>query len=159
MKKLLAMMMAFALLSGCATGVERAEKRALKAAQVATSLASRHYKVDVRMMYPLRGKASHVNGSYSLEVKGDTLMSYLPYFGRAYSLPYGGGKGLNFTETIGRYESATDEKGRTQVAIVVNNGEDVFTYMLEVYDNGSATIDVYARERESIRFSGELVTD
>lgn len=79
------------------TGGE-AEKAARKAALVEKALADRHYTIDVQMMYPQQGPARNVSGDYSLEVRGDTLISSLPYFGRAYLVPYGGGKGLNFSE-------------------------------------------------------------
>jgi hypothetical protein len=37
-----------------------------------------------------------ISGSWSLEVKGDTLDSYLPYFGRAFEPVFGETKVLNF---------------------------------------------------------------
>ena len=134
------------------TAAERAEK----ALAVERALASRHYVVDVQMMYPRRGRAVNVTSNYSLEIKGDTLVSYLPYFGRAYSIPYGGGKALNFSAPISSYESVRDEKGRTYVRLVTDNEEDVITFQLEIFDNGQTTIDVQAREREPITYSGEL---
>jgi len=142
------------LLSACSTMT--AAERAQKALAVEKALASRRYVVDVRMMYPRRGRAVNVSSNYSLEVKGDTVVSYLPYFGRAYSVPYGGGKALNFSAPISSYESARDEKGRTYVKLVTDNEEDVITFQLEIFDNGQATIDVQAREREPITYSGEL---
>ena len=84
------------------------------------------------------------------------LVSYLPYFGRAYSVPYGGGKGLNFTAPISEYKAEKDNKGTTQITVIVNNEEDILTYFLSVFDNGRATIDVRAREREPISYSGDL---
>ena len=142
------------LLSACSTMT--AAERAQKALAVEKALASRRYVVDVRMMYPRRGRAVNVSSNYSLEVKGDTVVSYLPYFGRAYSIPYGGGKAFNFSAPISSYESARDEKGRTHVMLVTDNEEDVITFQLEIFDNGQATIDVQAREREPITYSGEL---
>ena len=142
------------LLSACSTMT--AAERAQKALAVEKALASRRYVVDVRMMYPRRGRAVNVTSNYSLEVKGDTVVSYLPYFGRAYSIPYGGGKAFNFSAPISSYESTRDEKGRTHVRLVTDNEEDVITFQLEIFDNGQATIDVQAREREPITYSGEL---
>lgn len=142
------------LLSACSTMT--AAERAQKALAVEKALASRRYVVDVRMMYPRRGRAVNVSSNYSLEVKGDTVVSYLPYFGRAYSVPYGGGKAFNFSAPISSYESTRDEKGITHVRLVTDNEEDVITFQLEIFDNGQTTIDVQAREREPITYSGEL---
>lgn len=137
---------------GTMTSAERAER----AQAVLEALATRHYTVSIQVMYPTRGGAVNVTPDFSLKVEGDTLVSYLPYFGRAYNVPIGGGKGLNFMAPIKRYETAKDKKGRTHVLIVADNDEDIVTYRLEVFDNGRATIDVRCRERESISYSGEL---
>ena len=108
------------------------------------------------MMYPRNGKAKTVSSDYGLEVKGDTLVSYLPYFGRAYNVPYGGGKGLNFTGTFTEYHSKKLSNGATQVLIKVKNEEDVYEFILEIFDNGSTSIDMNSRERESINYSGNI---
>ena len=150
--------MAVMMLVACSTltPAEKDERRAKRAQAVEQALAARHYRVSVNMMYPRRGKAKTVSSDYGLEVKGETLVSYLPYFGRAYSVPYGGGKGLDFTALISEYKAEKDDKGTTKISILVNNEEDDFSYFLTVFDNGQSTIDVRAREREPISFSGDL---
>lgn len=122
-------------------------------------LADRHYTIDVQMMYPHRGTARNVVGNYSLEVRGDTLVSYLPYFGRAYQVPYGGGKGLNFSEVMENYSAVMNAQGQTIVTIGLTNEEDTYQYTLSIFDNGSTTIDVHARQRDPITFSGMIVED
>ena len=79
-------------LSGCATAEERAARAAEQALKVKTALTQRRYKIDVNRMYPMNGNSRNVSYGYSVEVRNDTLISYLPYFGRAYNVPYGGGK-------------------------------------------------------------------
>lgn len=138
------------------TPAEKAERQAKRAQAVEQALAARHYRVSVNMMYPRNGKAKSVSSDYGLEVKGDTLVSYLPYFGRAYNVPYGGGKGLNFTETLTEYHSQKLSNGATQVLIKVKNEEDVYNFTLEIFDNGSTSIDLNSRERESINYSGNM---
>lgn len=158
MKKSIIVMMMALLMVACSTltPAEKAERQAKVAQAVKKALSERHYKVGISMMYPPRGKAVNVSPDYSLEVKGDTLISYLPYFGRAYNVPYGGGKGLNFTAPISEYSSEKGRKGATQVTIKVTNEEDIYTYLLEIYDTGSTSVDVRSRERESIRYSGNM---
>lgn len=156
------MVMALLLIvAGCSslTSAERAERQAAQMKAVAEALDGRHYTVRVGTMFPSRGPARQVSYGYSVEVKGDTLVSYLPYFGRAYSVPYGGGKGLNFTALISEYKAVKDDKGTTNVSILVNNEEDDLTYYLTVFDNGQSTIDIRAREREPISFSGDLTVE
>lgn len=146
------------VVAACSTlkPAEKAEQQAKMAQAVAQALAERHYKVSVNMMFPRRGKPQNISPDFSLEVKGDTLVSYLPYFGRAYSVPYGGGKGLNFTVPIAKYQTAKGRKGATLVSIKVKNEEDTYLYHLEIFDNGNTSIDLTAHERESISYSGRM---
>ncbi len=146
--------LALVLLAGCASMTPA--ERAAKAQQVRTALDNRHYKVDVQMMFPRRGPSKNVTSDWSLEVKGDTLVSYLPYIGRAFNIPPGGGVGLNFTTTITNYQERMKKEGLRQIVIGATNDEDSYTYTLEVFDNGNVTIDVQPRERESIGFGGIL---
>lgn len=157
-KKLFSMiclLAAMVLLGGCATLEERAARAAAQAAKVKTAIAERNYKIDVDRMVPLRGTPRHVS-SYSVEVRNDSLFSYLPYFGRAYNVPYGGGKGLHFSERIGSYREVQKGDGQWLIIIGVANEEDTYQYTIELFDNGSSSIQVQSREREYITYSGQM---
>lgn len=45
---------------------------------------------------------------------------------------------------------------RYMITLEVSNDEDIYRYIIDTFDNGSSTIFVYARERESISFSGRM---
>ena len=144
------------LLSGCATSEEKAAQMAELSANVTNALNNRDYKIAIDRMYPMRGSSRHVSFGYSVEVRNDTLVSYLPYFGRAYNVPYGGGKGLNFTAPIGSYQEFMKRNGQRHIEIGVSNEEDTYFYTIEVFDNGNSTVDVRARQRERISYSGHI---
>ena len=145
------------LWSSCATSEEKAAQMAELSANVTNALNNRDYKIAVDRMYPMRGSSRHVSYGYSVEVRNDTLISYLPYFGRAYNVPYGGGKGLNFTAPIGSYQEFMKRNGQRHIEIGVTNDEDTYFYTIEVFDNGNSSVDVRARQRERISYSGNVV--
>ena len=89
-------------------------------------------------------------------IRNDSLFSYLPYFGRAYDVPYGGGKGLNFDAPIESYEETLMKNGQRHIEIGLKNDEDTYLYTIKVFDNGSSSIEVQSRRRESISYSGEM---
>ena len=93
---------------------------------------------------------------YCVEVRNDSLISYLPYFGRAYNVPYGGGKGLNFSERIGRYNEFVEKNGKRHIEIDLKNEEDTYLYTIDVFENGRSSIDVQSRQRERISYSGDM---
>lgn len=150
-------LLAVIALEGCATAEERAARAAEHAARVKVALTERHYKIRVDHMYPTKGGSKSVSSSYSVEVKNDSLFSYLPFFGRAYQVPYGGGKGLNFSERIGSYREALVKNGCRHIEINVKNNEDNYLYVIDVFDNGNSDIVVQAQQRERISYSGEMV--
>ena len=160
MKKVLMVMvsacLALVMLSGCATSEERAARAAEQAAKVKTALTERNYKISIDRMYPMKGSSKSVSYGYSVEVRNDSLISYLPYFGRAYNVPYGGGKGLNFSERIGSYEEALMKNGKHHIEIGVTNEEDTYLYTIDVFDNGNSTIAVQSRQREPISYAGRI---
>ena len=159
-KKLLSIMLlvvALATLEGCATAEERAARAAEQAARVKVALTEKRYKIMVERMYSMRGGSKNVSSNYSVEVRNDSLFSYLPYFGRAFQVPYGGGKGLNFTERIGSYRESQGKHGQRHIEIDVRNDEDTYLYTIDVYDNGNSDIEVQPRQRERISYSGEMV--
>ena len=147
------------LLASCGTGnrLARAEREARIASQVEASLDARQYTIAVDWMRPLGGMPRHVNSDYELKVNGDEMDSYLPYVGEAYRLPYGGGKGLNFKAAIYNYTLIPSGDKCYLIEFDVENEEDVFHYRINVFTNGKAIIDVWARDRDSISFQGELV--
>ncbi len=144
-------------MASCST-LTVAQRQALQHA-VQDSLMSKHYTIDVNMMYPQRGMAQNVTSDWSLEVRGDTLVSYLPYVGVANYVPPGGGKGMNFTVPIDKYNVTTDAKGRTMVRMMIKNEEEYMDIHLSVEPEGQAYIDVLFQNRDRIAYSGTLDAD
>ena len=141
------------------TSEEKAAEAARTAAFVKNGLDSRNYCISVTRMYPLRGTSKVLSPPYSLKVEGKKLHSYLPYAGVAYSVPYGGGKALNFDSEISEYYEDFSRSDRRTITLSTDNGEDVLIYTIVVFDNGKADIDVRCRNREGIAFSGEIDTE
>lgn len=134
----------------------RKNKKKEKEEAVRELIQSDNYKVDVSMAYPLRGRSIVLTSPYSLEVRNDSVLSWLPFYGRAYSIPYGGGEGLTFKAPIDEYDVSYHKKGRIQVKMRAKTQEDTFDFMLNVSLSGSADVNVTMRNRESISYSGEV---
>lgn len=146
-------------LTACTTQRVSNERDALAVVHLGQALDSRRYSIDIQTMYPRRGGGRTVSYGFSLTVKGDTLVSYLPYFGRAYSLPYGGGKGLNFTERIGSYHEQLTPKGSRHIELQTRNDEDNYLFTIDIQANGRAYIHLQPHQRESISYDGEVNLD
>ena len=147
------------LLTACSTGnqLAKSERQAQVARQVQASLDSRQYTIAVDWMKPLRGMSKRLNYGYELKINGDEMDCYLPYMGEAYRLPYGGGKGLNFKAPILNYTQTQTAGNCYLIEFDVVNDEDVFHYRIDLFSSGKAIIDIWARDRDSISFQGEMV--
>ena len=85
---------------------------------------------------------------------GVTCMLLLPYFGVAYNVPNGGGKGLNFSAPLSEYTSTYSKKGNAKITLKVRNEEDNYLYNITIYPNGSSNIQVTPTNRQSISLAG-----
>lgn len=95
-----------------AAAQSRSEKKAQTERNVREAINADHYKINVDYMQPMKGRSRALTSDYSIEIRNDSVFSYLPYFGVAYNVPYGGGKGLIFNAPITGYrkESLKKEK-------------------------------------------------
>lgn len=152
------LLLILALLMGLPTlsAQSKREKREQKKEAVKKLIVSENYKIDVNTALPMRGRSVPLTSLYSLEIRNDSVISYLPYYGRAYSIPYGGGNGLRFKAPLKEYDMQMDRKGNSVITFTARNPEDKYDFRMKVYSNGSASIDVTMQNRQSISFHGEL---
>lgn len=92
----------------------REERKELKEQTVKEKIESENYRIDINTAYPRRGRMIPLTSIYSVTIRNDSVFSQLPYFGRAYSIPYGGGQGLMFNAPIDQYTMASWENAELQ---------------------------------------------
>ncbi|WP_239063565.1 DUF4251 domain-containing protein [Bacteroides sp. 51] len=132
-------------------------KKKQKEVAIKELIKSGNYKIEVSIAYPRGGKSVPLTSSYDLEIRNDSVISHLPFYGRAYSIPYGGGDGLNFKAPLDEYEvEYNPKKEKYEVKLGARTNEDTFRFNLEIFFNGSSRIDVTMQNRESISYSGEI---
>lgn len=132
------------------------EKKQQTEQAVREAIDAKKYKIDVNRVMPMKGGSKHLTSDYSLEIRNDSIYSYLPYFGVAYTIPYGGGKGLNFNAPLSEYTSEYSKKGNARITLKVRNEEDNYIYNITIFPNGTSSIQVTPTNRQSISFSGEM---
>lgn len=155
------LMLLLAMLAGIPTlsAQTKKEKKEQKKEAVRQLIVSENYKIDVNTAMPMRGRNITLSSPYSLEIRNDSVFSYLPYYGRAYSVPYGGGSGLIFNAPLKEYTMDLDKKGNAVIKFSARNPEDFFEFSAKVFSNGTASIDVIMQNRQSISYRGELDTE
>lgn len=123
---------------------------------VKEKIENKRYTIDVTQMLPMSGQSRQLTSDYSLTIRNDTVVSHLPYFGRAYSVPYGGGKGLIFDALITDYKMTFDNKGTANITFQTRSEDDVYRFNMQIFNNGSSAILITPNNRQSINFYGNL---
>lgn len=128
----------------------------IDAQSIKERIDNKQYTIDVNRMVPVGGQSRHLTSNYSLTIEGNTVISHLPYFGQAYSVPYGGGKGLIFEAPITVYTISYDERESAEISFQTRSEDDVYRFSIQIFDNGSASIQVNPNNRQAIHFYGNL---
>jgi hypothetical protein len=137
----------------------RKEMKAEKAAQqkelIKKIIESKSYKFIAEQAVPSRGRSISIT-RYNVEFKGDTVISYLPYYGRAYTANIGSSSSpYDFTAVAEDYTESETKKGY-KVEFRIRQGAESISYNFEIFPGGSATLIVTSSSRQPITYYGRI---
>ncbi len=159
MKKITIVLMLLAFtLQGLEAQESRRERRNIrekeKAEEITKLIDQRNLRFVAQFAHPMAGGSIHLTSEYTLDVAGDSISAWLPFFGRAYSVEYGGRDGgIKFNEKAVSTEWKSEKKG-TRAIMEVKAPRDNYRLNLQITAAGYATLDISSNNRQSIRFSG-----
>ena len=126
-------------------------------ANVKAMVDAKRYLFKAQSAHPTRGRVVQLNSEYDLKITPDTIRSYLPYYGRAYSAPIGESEGpLDFVSKDFEYKQQDRKKGGWDITIKPKDGKGVREMFLTVFENGTASLRVSSNNREPISFNGHI---
>lgn len=122
---------------------------------------ARTYVFRAQSVLPMSGRTRQVTGDgYELIVSKDTVNSYLPYFGRAYSAPIDPSRGgVEFISTNFEYNEAPRKDGGWEITIKPRDNRDVQQMFLSVSENGYASLQVTSNNRSPISYNGIITAE
>ena len=116
---------------------------------------SQHFVFEAQTVTPLRGNFRNLTSQYDVRVTKDSLISYLPYFGQAYSMPINQTKSsLDFTSTSFSYSFSPYKKDGWYITIKPKDKTQVRQYFFTVFNNGKASLSVISTSKDQISFNG-----
>src|ERR1700712_45765 len=94
-------------------------KKASKEEYVKMRVDAQRYTFEANYVLPQRGGGKPLTDRYDLKVTKDSVISFLPYFGRAYfDVPFAGADGgMKFTSTKFSYDVKERKKGGWEITI------------------------------------------
>ena len=162
MKKLQSIFTAiiFLLVLGSANVIAQSSKQQnenKKEQKINELINSQCYTFIPQTVLPSRGATRSLTSEYELKIKNDTLVSYLPYFGRAYTASIGSTENpLDFKTTDFKYTITDQKKGGWNITIVPKNAGDARQLILSVSQDGYASLQVISTNRDPISFNGYI---
>lgn len=161
MRKVMFFIVPAALLIGCASShnVQRQAEEQRIGLQVADSIDARSFTIHFYYVQPQNMIAAHyLTSDYYVKLKGDSIVSFLPYFGRAYRSDYSNQttSPLSFSTRVQNLTIKRGKKKDFNIFIKVNHDSEVLDYYVRVFQNGSSTLSISSSDRSSIAFNGQM---
>jgi hypothetical protein len=130
-------------------------------AQDSTSIRSllekKQWLFRAQTAHPMSGQMQQLTTNYDLAVRGDSLLVYLPYFGRSYVPMIGGEGGIKLNTRDFSYKIRNRKKGGYEVTLKPKANREWRELFLTISDNGYGTLQVMSNNRQPISFSGYIM--
>jgi hypothetical protein len=138
---------------------QKAGKDDQKKADVQNLVQSKHFVFVAQSALPQSGRLINLTSICDLKVKGDTLVSDLPFFGRAYVAPIDPtDAGIQFSSTNYTYSKKDRTNGGWDILIEPKNAQDVRQMSLKISELGYASLQVTSNNRQAMSYNG-YITD
>lgn len=123
-------------------------------------IGTNRFQVTIDRVYPMNGAdLTRFNPDGTITVTDSTAQGKLPYFGRAYTLPYGEGGGIEFDGTIKERNVKTIEKKRKSSVLYqfnVAGQNDIYRITIEAFPGGTCSVSINSNNRRHISYSGKI---
>lgn len=139
----------------------KAEKKAARQAEIKKMIEDQNFVFKANYALPMRGGSRALTSDYDLVITKDTIISFLPYFGRSYVAPNLGSSdgGIKINTTKFGYSLTTKKSGNWVIMIKpkernLADWRDVQTFNLNISPDGYGSLQVTSSNRDPISFNG-----
>lgn len=124
-----------------------------------SALESQAYNFIALTVIPLAGGERELITHYSVSVSKDSVVCDLPYIGQSYTAPTTNSyEGIKFSSTKFDYKLSTRKKGGWDISIRPKDIHDNNHINISIYKNGTVYCYVTNTNRQSISFSGYIMS-
>ncbi len=132
----------------------KAEKELAKQKEIEALVNSKNFVFEAQKASPQGGRLLNLDyNTYFLKFNEEKTTCDLPFFGRAYSAPYGGSGGISFE---GVPEDIQIEKKKKSYVIkaTVKGKDDSYRLLFTIFFDGGGSLSVNSNNRASISYDG-----
>lgn len=133
----------------------KAELKAWRTEQIKTVIRNKNFVFKANTVIPKNERTKTLTSDFGIEVKNDSVFSYMPYFGNTYSRDYSSFKDspMGFMQSIDEYSTKRTRSGYI-IRINVKNGHDVIDLKFHISKTGNASVSASSINRQSITYMG-----
>ena len=104
------------------------------------------------------GGSINLSGSnYDVQITPDSIVAYLPYYGRAFAAPTSADEnGYKFKSKTFTYSATTTKKGGWEILMQTKDVKDSPKLSLSISENGYATLNIISNNKQAISYNGYL---
>ena len=121
---------------------------------------SNRFNIEIDRVYPQSGRdVSRFNPRGYITVNDSIAKGHLPFFGRAYSLPYGNGGGVEFDAPVkDRSVKITDKQKKKIITyrFSVPGDNDLFQISIDFTAGENCQVSLISNNRTHISYSGRV---
>ena len=134
----------------------REERQAKRIEEVKKMIQDTSFVFSPSNAQPMTGGTIQLDFYFSARVKGDSIYSYLPFFGVAYHVEYGSRTSpLSFELPLHNYE-LTVEAEHYNIRFEVKNKNDHIRFNFQISKLGFASLAINSTHRQSISYYGRI---
>ncbi|MDD3080321.1 MAG: DUF4251 domain-containing protein [Paludibacter sp.] len=130
--------------------------------QLASKIENKHFTVVFNYANPFRMQQVPLTGAdYNLKISGDSVYTYLPYYGVAHTAPFNPSDGgVRLATVMNDFSmNSTKKSDGWEMKFKANSEQYHYMFYLTTYENGSSTLQVSSAERDPISYYGEIKTE
>ena len=145
-----------AAMSACSNTRKIKSDTPLDSTEIRNLIYSTDFAFFPQYVNPMSGRRRDLTPGFEISISKDSLISYLPYFGRGYIAPVSPTDiDYDFTSTKFAYTIAPGRKG-WNISVKVQDQTYLRELYFRIYDNASASLTITSLDRSSISYDGYI---
>jgi len=133
------------------------ERKAKQRLEMAQLIESGKFRFVARSANSELGNFNNLTSSYDLVFDSLKVVAFLPYYGRAYSAPYGGNGGVKFDLKAEKIDRIWNERKKMfTISTELADSQDSYSIYLTTSLDGYASVKINFRNRRWISYNGTI---
>jgi hypothetical protein len=136
----------------------KAEIKAQKIKQIKEIVISKNFIFKAESVNPVNAGTKLLTSDYGIEIRNDSIFSYMPYYGHTYSKDYSGftNSPMGFIQPMESYKQSKTKSGYL-IEVQVKNQYDIIDLTFHISKTGITSVSASSINRQNITYTGEIL--